>query len=49
MRRVGPQDANCGNTLLISLDQLVKEGLLRSQDLPPSESVTCPPSTLSLV
>lgn len=28
------QDANCGNTLLISLDQLVKDGLLQKTDLP---------------
>lgn len=28
------QDANCGNTLLISLDELVKDGLLRKSDLP---------------
>eukprot|EP00270_Netrium_digitus_P017985 TRINITY_DN675_c0_g1_i2.p1 TRINITY_DN675_c0_g1~~TRINITY_DN675_c0_g1_i2.p1 ORF type:complete len:661 (-),score=177.79 TRINITY_DN675_c0_g1_i2:148-2130(-) len=28
------QDANCGNTLLISLDELVKDGLLSEADLP---------------
>ena len=28
-------DANCGNTLLISLDELVKDGLLQVSDLPP--------------
>eukprot|EP00897_Mesotaenium_endlicherianum_P007226 jgi/Mesen1/6531/ME000333S05834 len=28
------QDANCGNTLIISLDELVKEGLLDKSDLP---------------
>ncbi|KAM7261945.1 hypothetical protein ACFE04_021022 [Oxalis oulophora] len=28
------QDANCGNTLLISLEELVKDGLLRSDELP---------------
>ncbi|WCJ31774.1 4-alpha-glucanotransferase chloroplastic/amyloplastic [Euphorbia peplus] len=28
------QDANCGNTLLISLDELVKDGLLTKNDLP---------------
>ncbi|KAL6959252.1 4-alpha-glucanotransferase dpe1, chloroplastic/amyloplastic [Sarracenia purpurea var. burkii] len=28
------QDANCGNTLLISLDELVKDGLLRKEELP---------------
>jgi 4-alpha-glucanotransferase len=27
-------DANCGNTLLISLQELVKDGLLRESDLP---------------
>ena len=28
------QDANCGNTLLISLDTLVDEGLLKKEELP---------------
>ncbi|MQM00036.1 hypothetical protein Taro_032766 [Colocasia esculenta] len=28
------QDANCGNTLLISLEQLVKDGLLTQDELP---------------
>jgi len=28
------QDANCGNTLLISLEELVKDGLLMSDELP---------------
>ncbi|XP_048335641.2 4-alpha-glucanotransferase, chloroplastic/amyloplastic [Ziziphus jujuba] len=28
------QDANCGNTLLISLDELVKDGLLKKEELP---------------
>ncbi|CAL9244892.1 unnamed protein product [Arabidopsis halleri] len=28
------QDANCGNTLLISLDELVKDGLLMKDELP---------------
>nr|GEV82978.1 4-alpha-glucanotransferase, chloroplastic/amyloplastic [Tanacetum cinerariifolium]GEV82979.1 4-alpha-glucanotransferase, chloroplastic/amyloplastic [Tanacetum cinerariifolium] len=28
------QDANCGNTLLISLDELVKDGLLLKEELP---------------
>ncbi|KAG6571395.1 4-alpha-glucanotransferase, chloroplastic/amyloplastic [Cucurbita moschata] len=28
------QDANCGNTLLISLDELVKDGLLAKDELP---------------
>ncbi|XP_010484285.1 PREDICTED: 4-alpha-glucanotransferase DPE1, chloroplastic/amyloplastic-like isoform X2 [Camelina sativa] len=28
------QDANCGNTLLISLDELVKDGLLLKDELP---------------
>ncbi|XP_050387480.1 4-alpha-glucanotransferase, chloroplastic/amyloplastic [Argentina anserina] len=28
------QDANCGNTLLISLDELVKDGLLTNEELP---------------
>ncbi|KAL8240303.1 hypothetical protein R6Q59_013658 [Mikania micrantha] len=28
------QDANCGNTLLISLDDLVKDGLLMKEELP---------------
>ncbi|KAI7755556.1 hypothetical protein M8C21_014097 [Ambrosia artemisiifolia] len=28
------QDANCGNTLLISLDELVKDGLLMKEELP---------------
>ncbi|KAJ7532353.1 hypothetical protein O6H91_13G000200 [Diphasiastrum complanatum] len=28
------QDANCGNTLLISLEELVKDGLLDENDLP---------------
>ncbi|XP_010261114.1 PREDICTED: 4-alpha-glucanotransferase, chloroplastic/amyloplastic-like isoform X2 [Nelumbo nucifera] len=28
------QDANCGNTLLISLDELVKDGLLMKHELP---------------
>ncbi|KAJ3673346.1 hypothetical protein LUZ60_006720 [Juncus effusus] len=28
------QDANCGNTLLISLDELVKDGLLLKHELP---------------
>jgi 4-alpha-glucanotransferase len=28
------QDANCGNTLLISLDELVKDGLLIKDELP---------------
>lgn len=28
------QDANCGNTLLISLDELVKDGLLTKDELP---------------
>ncbi|XP_031396149.1 4-alpha-glucanotransferase, chloroplastic/amyloplastic isoform X1 [Punica granatum] len=28
------QDANCGNTLLISLDELVKDGLLKKDELP---------------
>ncbi|PON85699.1 Glycoside hydrolase [Trema orientale] len=28
------QDANCGNTLLISLEDLVKDGLLKTEELP---------------
>lgn len=28
------QDANCGNTLLISLEELVKDGLLMEHELP---------------
>ncbi|KAK3018184.1 hypothetical protein RJ639_005161 [Escallonia herrerae] len=28
------QDANCGNTLLISLEELVKDGLLMTEELP---------------
>ncbi|OMP02542.1 Glycoside hydrolase, family 77 [Corchorus olitorius] len=28
------QDANCGNTLLISLEELVKDGLLTNEELP---------------
>ncbi|KAB2597304.1 4-alpha-glucanotransferase [Pyrus ussuriensis x Pyrus communis] len=28
------QDANCGNTLLISVEELVKDGLLRKEELP---------------
>ncbi|TVU37764.1 hypothetical protein EJB05_11098, partial [Eragrostis curvula] len=28
------QDANCGNTLLISLEELVKDGLLKKDELP---------------
>eukprot|EP00271_Cylindrocystis_brebissonii_P005127 TRINITY_DN17072_c0_g1_i1.p1 TRINITY_DN17072_c0_g1~~TRINITY_DN17072_c0_g1_i1.p1 ORF type:complete len:652 (-),score=134.32 TRINITY_DN17072_c0_g1_i1:395-2350(-) len=28
------QDANCGNTLLVSLDKLVEDGLLEASDLP---------------
>ncbi|KAL6502627.1 4-alpha-glucanotransferase dpe1, chloroplastic/amyloplastic [Orobanche hederae] len=28
------QDANCGNTLLVSLEELVKDGLLSKEDLP---------------
>lgn len=28
------QDANCGNTLLISLEELVKDGLLMKDELP---------------
>lgn len=28
------QDANCGNTLIISLDELVKDGLLMKEELP---------------
>lgn len=28
------QDANCGNTLLISLEELVKDGLLMENELP---------------
>lgn len=28
------QDANCGNTLLISLEELVKDGLLAKAELP---------------
>lgn len=28
------QDANCGNTLLISLEELVKDGLLKEEELP---------------
>ncbi|KAE9449891.1 hypothetical protein C3L33_18209, partial [Rhododendron williamsianum] len=28
------QDANCGNTLLISLEELVKDGLLMKEELP---------------
>ena len=28
------QDANCGNTLLISLEELVKDGLLKKEELP---------------
>ena len=28
------QDANCGNTLLISLEELVKDGLLEKHELP---------------
>ncbi|KAL2907219.1 4-alpha-glucanotransferase chloroplastic/amyloplastic [Bienertia sinuspersici] len=28
------QDANCGNTLLISLEELVKDGLLHDEELP---------------
>lgn len=28
------QDANCGNTLLISLEELVKDGLLEKDELP---------------
>ncbi|KAF5198559.1 4-alpha-glucanotransferase, partial [Thalictrum thalictroides] len=30
------QDANCGNTLLISLEELVKDGLLMKEELPKS-------------
>ncbi|KAF3440461.1 hypothetical protein FNV43_RR18745 [Rhamnella rubrinervis] len=30
------QDANCGNTLLISLEELVKDGLLKKEELPKS-------------
>jgi len=28
------QDANCGNTLLISLEELVADGLLEKHELP---------------
>lgn len=28
------QDATCGNTLLISLEELVKDGLLKKDELP---------------
>lgn len=28
------QDANCGNILLLSLEELVKDGLLMSDELP---------------
>jgi 4-alpha-glucanotransferase len=28
------QDANCGNTLLIYLEELVKDGLLTKDELP---------------
>lgn len=31
------QDANCGNTLLLSLPLLVEDGLLEAGDLPPAE------------
>lgn len=31
------QDANCGNTLLLSLDLLVEDGLLSPSDLPPPQ------------
>ncbi|CAI5481008.1 unnamed protein product, partial [Closterium sp. Yama58-4] len=33
------QDANCGNTLLLSLDLLVQDGLLKPEDLPPTRPV----------
>ncbi|CAI7780373.1 unnamed protein product [Closterium sp. NIES-54] len=33
------QDANCGNTLLLSLDLLVQDGLLHPSDLPPTRPV----------
>ncbi|GJP73348.1 hypothetical protein CLOP_g4076 [Closterium sp. NIES-67] len=33
------QDANCGNTLLLSLDLLVQDGLLEPSDLPPTRPV----------
>ena len=33
-------DALCGNTLMISLDELVKEGLLETSDLPDKIDVT---------
>ena len=33
-------DALCGNTLMISLDELVKDGLLKKSELPEEVSVT---------
>lgn len=33
-------DALCGNTLMISLDELVKDGLLETSDLPEEVPVT---------
>ena len=33
-------DALCGNTLMISLDELVKDGLLEKSDLPKEVPVT---------
>ena len=33
-------DALCGNTLMISLDELVKDGLLSNTDLPEEISIT---------
>ncbi|XP_024006681.1 4-alpha-glucanotransferase DPE1, chloroplastic/amyloplastic isoform X2 [Eutrema salsugineum] len=35
------QDANCGNTLLISLDELVKDGLLMKDELPQPIDADC--------
>ncbi|VVB18063.1 unnamed protein product [Arabis nemorensis] len=35
------QDANCGNTLLISLDELVKDGLLFNDELPRPIDADC--------
>ncbi|XP_043722328.1 4-alpha-glucanotransferase, chloroplastic/amyloplastic isoform X2 [Telopea speciosissima] len=35
------QDANCGNTLLISLEELVKDGLLLKEELPKPMDAEC--------
>ena len=32
-------DANCGNMLLIALDELVEDGLIDKSDLPPPQPV----------